>query len=238
MRKWGASPLVVMAFAVSLAFASQAFAAVTVIENPDAAYVAETTLIDFSALPDMAEVTSVGNGELTVTFDGVVRATPDLVGGAGVELWGNPGEVEDPYPRILQTYAGVMSRTLLLDRPVHEFGFEAAGWDFGSTTLVVTFKVSSDGETLETITRTISSPYGNFNARLFAIKSDSSFDRIDVSINTPNGFGITQLRYAGLTDPADPAASVSVPGSSGWSIAVLAGLGLALALTRKRRNAH
>jgi len=197
MRKWGALLSLVAVLALSLVFAASAFATVTIsVADPDAAYIAETSRIDFSSIPLGTPVTSVTDGHMTVTFDAFM--TPWAVSS---ELWGNPGEVEDAHPVTLQTPPPDSARSMQLSLPVHELGFEAAGLDYGSTTLDVTFKVMSGGDELATITRTIASPFGDLNARLFAIKSDAAFDRVEIAIDNTSGFALTQLRYSEAEAP-------------------------------------
>jgi hypothetical protein len=224
MRKWFALSVVLMACVLSLVIATQAFAATVVIDNPNPAYLAETTKLDFSSLVD-GDVTSVSDAALTATFSQPIRkgtSTP-------MWTWGNPGEVEQDYPAFLFSYDGP-SNTIQLSRPVREFGFEAC------TNLVdvsgdisVTFVISSGGTVVDTVTRTLTVNGSTMNrsARLFAIKSDVAFDRVEI-VTTDNNFLFAQLRYA--LPPA-----TSTPASSDWSLALLAVgvLGVAY-VTRKR----
>ncbi len=63
--------------------------ALAVTDNPDAAYLARTTKIDFSALPDWSEVASVDDGVLGVTLSRhMIKLTAGSTAGPA---WGGPG---------------------------------------------------------------------------------------------------------------------------------------------------
>lgn len=190
MRSRGLSIALVMALALSFAFATQAFALGVRVENPDAAYLARTTKVDFSSLPDSV-ITSITAGDMKVTFDQPVNK----LGWPGFgDVWGTAGEVEEITPSILG--AGSPTITMQTSRSVTELGVEVTPYSWGAYDVVATFVFSEDGEPIGQVIRTIDSESSsnNWGARLFALRSDVPFDRVDVTVND-HGVYFSQVRY-------------------------------------------
>jgi hypothetical protein len=155
----------------------------TPIDNPDAAYLAATTKIDFSGLPDGTVVDAITDGVLTVSFSESLAKTgpvPD-----GWATWSSPPFSEDPNPFVLIASTNVLE--MVLSRPVSIFGFEMEPSPFAPIEFTVEF---FRGNTLvETITRVVD---GDAGARLFA-RENGAIDR--VLITAESDFAIAQVRY-------------------------------------------
>jgi len=168
--------------------------AATPIDNPDAEYLAATTKIDFSGLPDGSSVDVISDDTVFVAFSQTLSKTgpvPD-----GWATWSSPPFSEDPNPFVLLASAGTL--TMEISRPVSIFGFELEPSPFGE------FEFAADfyrGDSLiESVSRTVD---GFAGARLFA-REDGSIDR--VVITAPVDFAIAQIRYQ--LAPIDPALAV------------------------------
>jgi hypothetical protein len=215
---------VALPLVLSLVVAAPALGASVVIENPDAAYLAETTKIPPPSVPDGTVFGStLSDGVITATFSQQMRKTT-----LTAVTWGLPGEVEEPHPAYIYAFAGGFD--IQLSQPVAEFGVEAISTEVGTPVVkTLQFTMSLDGQPVGSVTRTITRSNDPAGGRLFAIKSDVPFDRVTVS-GTDYPQAIAQIRYALPSSPP-----ISTPASSGWSVALLvvAGLGTAFA-TRKR----
>ena len=133
--------------------------AATPIDNPDAEYLAATTKIDFSGLPDGSSVDVISDDTVFVAFSQTLSKTgpvPD-----GWATWSSPPFSEDPNPFVLLASAGTL--TMEISRPVSIFGFELEPSPFGE------FEFTADfyrGDSLiESVSRTVD---GFAGARLFA----------------------------------------------------------------------
>jgi hypothetical protein len=201
MWKRRALPIFGLVLVLSLAFAAQALAATIAIDNPDANYLAETTKLDFSAAPNFTAITDITDGSQTLTFDSTLTKRFVGVGGGDLDKpWGLEGEVESTSTAAVYSYSGsvyAQSVTMSLDNPVYEFGFEASPDEFGTFPITATFIVSSGGEVLDTITWTIPNTPSDKQSRLFAIKSTSEFDQVDLVISgTFASIAMAQFRYS------------------------------------------
>ncbi|MDI9439837.1 MAG: hypothetical protein QM432_08070 [Bacillota bacterium] len=163
----------------------------TPIDNPDAAYLAATTKIDFSDLPDGSSTDVISDDTVFVAFSQPLvklGPVPD-----GWSTWSSPPFSEDPNPFVLSS--PVSTLTLEISRPVSIFGFELEPSPFGD------FEFTADfyrGDTLvESITRVVN---GDGGARLFA-REDGAIDRVVITGIVP--FAIAQVRYQ--LAPIDPA---------------------------------
>jgi len=201
----------VMALTLSLVCTAQAFAFGVRVENPDAAYLARTTKADLSGLPDSG-ITSVTAGDVKVTFDRSLSRTLWAFG----DVWGSAGEVEDPGPTFLSS-EGHSNLSMQASRSVMEFGAEVTPTSWGAFDVVATFVFSEDGETVGQVTQTIDaeSSSANWGARLFALRSDVPFDRVDMTVSG-GGLLVSQIRYgdalpATVSGTVKSAAGVPVP---------------------------
>lgn len=188
MKKHRLVLLFVMTAALVVLCTAQAFAAVSFVNSPDAAYIARTSKIDFSSVTNGATVYKVSSANLTAHF-----ATPmekANVPDGGWMTWGAPPNTESATPAVLKM--DDPNQIVVLSRPVKEFGFEMEPSPFLPESFTTTFRVSLDGATVGTLTRTAD---GNAGARLFAIRSDIPFDRVEIVNNDLDGFAIAQLRY-------------------------------------------
>ena len=222
MKNRRALLVLAMVFALTLGFAAQAFGAVAiVIDQPDAAYQARTTKIDYSALEEGAIVTSVADSNLTVTFDQSMEKR-DIDGAGGADefnWWGTLPWVESETADVLFTEFGSGMETppqtvaMSLSKPVKSFGFEMAprwgGAGIAQMPSTVTFKLSQDGSEFASVTKTLEvlyeEPY-SYEAQLFSISSDTAFDKVEISATYPTspdyyGLGVAQLRYSESAAP-------------------------------------
>jgi hypothetical protein len=173
--------------------------AATAIGNPDAAYLASTTKIDFSGIPDYTLVSSITDGTTTVNFatDMDKRTAPS---GGWSTNWGFAPYVESGTPAVLFT-SYLNTQTLTISGPtgkkaIKTFGFELQGNLFDTNEFTADFY---NGTTLiGSVTRTVSTPDG---ARLFAICVGKEGPITSVHVywtgsgNDPLGFAIAQVRY-------------------------------------------
>lgn len=188
MHRWRVLLVAVMASLLLLAFAGTAFATVTVIASPDAAYLGGTTKIDISGIADFASVTSVSDGSLTAVFDAAVSK---YTVGAGWATWSSPPQSEASNPAVL--YAPRATASISLSRLVTTFGLEMEGNQWIDSSFTVVFKISSGGQVISTQVKTIN---GSSGAKLVAIKSDVPFDKVEITTSDVSGFAVGQLRYS------------------------------------------
>ena len=228
MRRFKGLLVVAMACALALAFATSAFAAGVAIDLPDAGYLSGTTKIDLPSQPEWAEVRSISNGQVLVAFGGDLLHTHTI---NSPFVWGVAPNVENPGLKgLLSTNYGEdvsahpMSASMALSRPVAEFGFEMSPWWIpGPMDVTVTFTNTQSGQVVGTVTRKILGSSGNCGARLFAIRSDVLFDRIDVSASYPlapgnYGFLMSQVRYAlAPTNVTKPGLTPRQPEKCRWT---------------------
>ena len=166
--------------------AAQANADITVIPQPDAAYLSSTTKIDFASVPDFTLLDSITDGTLTVTFDNPVdkRTVP-----SGWQTWSAPPDAESATPAVL--YQGLTSMTLDLSLPVTTFGFELEPNPFSTEDFDVEFVFLSGPTVVGTISLSVD---GFAGSRLFAATTqDLPFDQIVIS--GTSDFAIAQVRY-------------------------------------------
>lgn len=189
----------------------------TVISNPDAAYLASTTYIDISGVPDYTDLTSITDGILTVSFSGPMnkRTAP----GVSWATWS-----ETPYSqRTPGSYLPVLwsndatSIFMTLSMPVLVFGFEAEPNPFAVYPMTATF-YDAQMQVLGTIPLNVD---GNAGARLFAASVDPIMF-VDFSSNAD--FAVGAFRYG---------AGEVVPEPSTWLL--LGGGLLALGLVSRRK---
>ena len=231
-------PVRFVLFAVMLAFivgVTPAYAAYTVIPQPDAAYKAGTTKIDVSGLTITQEYTSISDGVQTVSFSQPIGLY-DVPGFyTGPFYWGTlPWVEQEADVRYFGPTEGA-TLTLSLAEPVKTFGIEVSNNEYATYPYTVTFRVSSDGTPVGQVQQSVTVDVENFNARLFAITSDTAFDQIDIVTSGSNGFGFAQTRYS--FSSLEPAEAVSTPASSPWSLMLLAGLAVGAAVVIRRRYA-
>jgi len=181
-----------------LVAAPAAGAVFNAISYPDYWYLATTTKISLSYIPDYNTVGSVTDGFETVTFSSAMEKVPRN----GINNWGVPPYTEDPNkPETL--YSGSTAMTWTLSRPAKIFGFELMPNAFGTYTYKVDFY--SGSALAGSITRTITVPGPPLGpsyqgARLFAaIVSEAGIDRAVITSLSGNtlGFLVAQIRYQG-----------------------------------------
>jgi hypothetical protein len=176
---WIASLLLVL-------LAGPANADITVIPQPDAAYLSSTTKIDVASVPDFTLLDFITDGTLTVTFDSPVekRTVP-----TGWATWSSPPDAESATPAVLFQFS--TSMTMDLSLPVTTFGFELEPNPFSTQDFDVEFVFLSGPTIVGTISLSVE---GFAGSRLFAATTqDLPFDQIIIS--GTSDFAIAQVRY-------------------------------------------
>jgi hypothetical protein len=179
----------ILAFGFLVVFTSAAQAGFVPISQPNASYVASTTLLPITA-DDFDLVSSLSAGGLTATFDTdlVALTTPGTW-----SSWGSPPNVESSTPRVLWTN-GLTSLTVTFNQPVVTFGLEAQ-----PNTSVVSSILASFYQGASLIGEIPLDVDGNAGARLFAAASTTPFDKIVFS--STDDFAIAQIR-ASVPEPS------------------------------------
>jgi len=190
----------------------------TAISQPTADYLAATTYIDASSIPNYSNVTSVSDGFLTVSFSpGVTKyTTPGTWATWSVAPESQRQSQSEPLP-LFYTRSALL---LTLSAPVMTFGLEAEPNAFQVYTITARFYDGSMS-LLGTITRDVN---GHAGARLFAATADS-IQHVQLECGDPGGFGVGAIRYAPATVPE--------PGT--WSLLALGAAAVGL-LRRSRRS--
>jgi len=217
MRKPGLIAAALIAMALSLVLASPALGLTVSVDNPDAAYLARTTKLDYASLPDFTSVANLTDGNLSVGITPSMQRTQ-----APGWTWGTAGQVEDTATGLPLLWSEMStSVTLELDRPVYEFGFEGANNIIDTPQdLTATFIISNDDRVIATVAKTVTATTGtgNVNARLFAIRSETPFDKIEVVTGTTNGLIMAQLRYSETPPPLVTVAGIVKNGTTGVGV--------------------
>lgn len=168
---------------------SSSIMAVTALNDPDAAYVAATTLINISALTNFTNYASVTDGNQTVTFAAPLNKRGPVP--SGWATWASPPNAETANPHVLFSSANTLSLTL--SKKSNIFGFELEPNTFAAFTYNVDFY---NGLTLVgSVSRSVN---GSAGSRLFAAQTqDLPFDNVQISIasGSSGGFAIGQIRY-------------------------------------------
>jgi hypothetical protein len=184
---------------LSVPFIPGSAQAFTVIPQPNASYVADTTLIDLSAVADDNTLASITQGSQTISFSQTMTKTTVPAGWAS---WGSPPATETSTPEVLyQQVSRVLDVTLSQAATI--FGLEMQPDLFGSTTMKADFYNGSS--LVGSITQLVA---GQSGAKLFAADDAAGFTRVvleEVSGNT-YGFAVAQLRFG-----AEPANAVPGP---------------------------
>jgi hypothetical protein len=190
---------ILIAGVLSVPFAPGAAQAFTVISQPDAAYVAGTTLVDLSALADDDTLSGITQGSQTITFSQTMTKTTVPAGWA---TWGAPPATETSTPEVLyQEVSRVLDLTLSQAATI--FGLELEPDIFGSYPIKADFY---NGATLVgSISQTVA---GQAGARLFAADDAAGFTRVvlEETSSTSRGFAMAQLRFG-----PEPASAVPGP---------------------------
>lgn len=161
----------------------------TPIPNPNAQYLAATTKIDISSIPDFTDVNSITDGIETVTL--AVTANKRSVPNGGWSTWSSPPQSESATPPVL--FTPVSSNILTLSLPALTFGFELQPNNLaGSFTFTAQF--FSGNILVGSITRDVA---GTAGALLFAgTTCGPCIDRVVITGPAEaNGFAIAQVRY-------------------------------------------
>lgn len=178
------------------------------ITQPDAAYVAGTTLVAITG-PDGVVTPSLTDGTQTLTFAPGTFIT-ETAGTAGWSTWSSPPDAEVALPRVLANY-GASGLTINLSLASFIFGFELEPNPFAVHTFSADF---FNGATLLG-TQTIA-VNGNAGARLFALDNTAGLAIDRVVISTPSGgigFAIANLRYGPADTPIPEPATVLMMGA-------------------------
>lgn len=163
--------------------------AFTPISSPDASYLASTTYINPSAIPDFTNVTSIADGLVTVNFS--VTMSKRTVPGGWATWSVAPDSQRGPGDTLPVFYSNQATAvTFTLSTPVSVFGFEAEPNPFTVHTMTAQFYDVS-GNLLGTISRDVSGVAG---ARLFAAQSNVPIASVVFSSNVDWAAGA--FRYA------------------------------------------
>lgn len=148
--------------------------AFTPISSPDASYLASTTYIDFAAIPDYTNVSSITDGMLTVSFVNPSSGGAQLMNkrtapsGSWTTWSVAPDSQRGPNDTLPVLYSnGATAVRFNLSTPVSIFGFEAEPNPFSVYNLTAQF-YDALGNLLGSISRNVD---GNAGARLFAASS-------------------------------------------------------------------
>lgn len=151
--------------------------------KPTPAYLAATTKIDISGLPNGSMHDFITDGDVKVHFSTPLTKTgpvPD-----GWSTWSSPPFSESANPDVLIT-GEQTSLTMQLSKPVAIFGFELEPNFFETFAYTADFYLG--GKLVDSITRNVS---GDAGARLFA-RAGEPIDRVVVA--GPDSFAIAQIR--------------------------------------------
>jgi hypothetical protein len=190
-----------------MAGATQVRADFLQIEQPDAAYLAATTLLSITA-SDEQSVASLTDGVQTVLFpeygQPVAKTVPDTW-----TNWNSPPWTETSTPRVLFSRWWITQVTVNLAAPSRIFGVEMQGnWRLDNEVPVWSHLYANFYDTTDPFydpdnpvpVGTISlNVCGDAGARLFAARSTTNcFNRIELGINWQDddtGFAMAQFRY-------------------------------------------
>lgn len=162
----------------------------TPIPNPNAQYLASTTKIDISSIPNFTDVNSITDGVETVTL--AITANKRTVPNGGWQTWSSPPQSESATPPVLFTITS-SSNVLTLSRPALTFGFELEPNNMNGS-FIFTAQFFSGNILIGSITRDVA---GNAGALLFAgTTCGPCIDRVVITGPAEaNGFAIAQVRY-------------------------------------------
>jgi hypothetical protein len=203
--------------AIALAAPASAF---VVINDPDAVYRTDTTLLGVPASPSARD--SWGDPDLTVFFS---TSLLPLTVGAGWATWGSPPHTEQSNPRIFWTQ-GANELTFTFSSPVDVWGFEAQPNPFAVFSITADF--FSGATMLGTITRPVD---GNAGARLFAAVADFGTSFTHVRVRSDVDFAVAQLRYR-LDDGS------VIPEPATWGMMILGFGFVGFAMRRRKTTAR
>lgn len=185
---------------LAVPFAPGVAQAFTVIPQPDAAYVAGTTLVDLSSVADDDMLTGITQGSQTITFSQTMTKTTVPAGWAS---WGSPPNTETSTPEVLyQEISSILDVTLSQAATI--FGMELEPDLFGPYPMKADFY---NGATLVgSITEFVN---GQSDAKLFAASDGAGFTRVvlEETSGTSRGFAMAQLRFG----PEPPTTGVPGP---------------------------
>jgi hypothetical protein len=188
------------------------------INEPDATYLASTTKIDLNSAtyPDGASVSSVTDGNLTVTFSSSTTALTVVPGvlqpGTTYPTWGSPPQTESNTPRVLDG-GPKSSLTLTLSHSVNTFGLEVQPDAF--EVLPITAEFFNGATSLGSIMRQVDglgdplNPGPGGGAQLFAASAmpGQVITSVVLTIplppfpDEPTGFAFGQIRYEVVPEP-------------------------------------
>ena len=150
---------------LALSVIPTAKAGVLVIANPDATYIASTTLIPITGT-DYTEVTSISDGIATVTFSDVrLMVTVPLYWGS----WSSPPNAESSTPRVLFSINPLAtSLTFTFNEPLDIFGVEVEPNNFAVYQITANF--FNGAQMVGSFSQGVN---GSSGARLFAAQATS-----------------------------------------------------------------
>jgi len=217
---------VLLAFIVGV---MPAYAATTAIDLPDADYLARTTRIDFSAVPEASVLEHISDSQLMVSFGPMLKfTTPNP---SEPYTWGYPPFVESTLNVPYVTRYGPVDMTL--SEPVTTFGLEIYNGRTGGADITVTF-LDDASATIATVEKYVEWDGTSWDARLFAVTSDTPIVGVHIQTSNNLSVGYGQFRYELVAEPE----TVSTPASSPWSLVLLAGLAVGAAFVIRRRYAQ
>jgi len=194
-----------LAAAIAVAMFTAKTMAFTPISSPDAAYLASTTYIDPSGIPNWMDVTSITDGTLTVSFKNAAGSASLAMNkrtapGGGWATWSQAPDSQrgagDTLPVFFSNDA--TEARFVLSSPMNIFGFEAEPDPFTVHTMVAKFYDASDN-LLGTISRDVN---GNAGARLFAASSPTPIAYVVFSSDV--SWAVGAFRYGTLHSPVIP----------------------------------
>jgi len=203
------------ALGAALVIGGPAYAGVTAINTPGAAYLSGTTLLGIG-VDDFETVSSLDDGVLKIDFAPVEARTASVTWGP----WGAAPDTEGDMPRVLYA-AGINELTFSFSKALSVFGFEAQPDSFDIRKVSVDYYLN--GVLQGSIGRDVD---GFAGAKLLA--AGGRFDK--AVVRAADGFAVGQIRYE-LAPPVSP-----VPEAATWSLMII-GFGAAGTAIRLRRRA-
>jgi hypothetical protein len=210
MLKTVKSQLSALALAASVICWSQAGAAL--ITNPNAAYLAATTLIPIVGSDD-TDINSISGGGLTISFSHTreIHTVPN----GGWATWAAPPNSETATPRVLVSDdydTALFSLTLTFSRPLRIFGLEAEP-DDQQTVNNISATFFNGVNVLGTTTIGVT---GNAGSRLFAFDAGNGpgITSMFIGLSPIDDFAIAQLRFAPVPAPEPPSVLLCLIGAA------------------------
>lgn len=190
------------------------------IQDPNTDYVSGTTLMSLAGIGIGDPVTSLSQGNQTVSFDATLLRS--IVDADNWATWGSPPQTESPNPEIL-IHESTNPLQITLSQASKTFGFELQGAEFVVSTFLVNF--FDDQALVGSIERNVN---GDAGALLFAgYAPNIAFNRIVIENPGGNsgGWALANIRYS----------TAAVPEPSTYVLGAIATLAIG-ALARRNRS--